>query len=162
LSGALKERDGRDVVALHDHVLQADAVRLQGFERRGGNALGGRVEFLQGGQGLAKLFANLGGGVAESFEDLFFSGGSDLLGGELVAVVAVDGLETENVLGAETGDGTFDGGGAGGALADLAGEVGGEASVSGLRHERESLCDFFVGEEIEEGRLFKLGGQALT
>ena len=162
LSSALKERDGGDVVALHDHVLEADAVGLKRFERGSGDAVGGRVEFLQGGQGLAELFANFGGGVAESFENLLFSGGGDLLGGELVAVVAIDGLEAEDILGAQAGDGAFNGSGAGSALADLTCDVGGEASISGLRHERESLCDFFIGQEIEEGRLFELRGEALT
>jgi hypothetical protein len=76
--------------------------------------------------------------------------------------VAVHGVDADDVLRAEAGDGAFDGGGTAGALANLAGEFAGEADVLGLSHQGQGLCDFLIGEEIEEGGLFKLGGEALT
>ena len=75
--------------------------------------------------------------------------------------MAIHGVDADDVLRAEAGDGAFDGGGASGALADLAGEFAREAGVFGLSHQSERLRDFLIGEEIEEREIVRVGRRGL-
>ena len=85
-----------------------------------------------------------------------------MVGGQLIAIVAVHGFQADDVLRAQAGDGAFDGGGAGGALADVASEIVSEAGVFWLRHEGERLRDALVGEQVQERGLFQLRREALA
>ena len=79
---------------------------------------------------------------------MLFAVGGDLFLSEAVAGVTVYGFDADDILRAQTGDRAFNGGSAGGALADLAGQVTCEASVFGLSHQREGLGDFLIGEKV--------------
>ncbi len=61
-----------------------------------------------------------------------------------------------DILAAQTGDGAFDGGGAGGALADFAGQLAGEPCVFGLGHQGQRLRDALVGKQVQKWRLLQL------
>src|ERR1700730_2562860 len=65
-------------------------------------------------------------------------------------------------LGAQAGDGAFDGGGAGRALTDLARELLREPGVLGPRHKLQGLRNTCVGKQVEERRLLELGGEPLA
>ena len=59
-------------------------------------------------------------------------------------------------------DGAFHDGGGLGALANLACEFVGDAGGGGLSHVLQGLLHLAVGENVEEGRLRELSGQALA
>ena len=108
---------------LADHCLIAETIRLQRLQRRRGHVLRGRIVLLHRGQRFSQLLAQLGRGVAERFEHLLFSVGCHLLLREHIAIAAVHSVQSQHILAAQTRDGAFDGGCAGGTLANLARQV---------------------------------------
>ena len=118
------------------------------------------VEFLDGGQGFAQLFAERGGGFAEGVENFFFGFCGDLFLSNGVAGGAVGGFQREDVFAAERTYGAGDEGFATSARTNLAGDVGSEFGGIGAGHFLEGFVDGAAGDHSEERRLAQGHGES--
>ena len=103
----------------------------------------------------------MSGGVAQRFQNLFFAFGFDLLVAERIAGNAIYSLQSDGIVASKSSDRAQQHGFAGGALADLPGDVFGEMCVGGFAHEAKLLIHFCIGKNVEEWRLFQVSGKGL-
>jgi len=89
-----------------------------------------------------------------------FTTGAHLLLGQSVAVLAVHGFQTENILVAQLGDGTINHGSALRATAYFESRLWSEPRIRVLAHETQRLPDARVGNQAEIRGLFQLHRQA--
>ncbi len=99
--------------------------------------------------------------VLERLEHAFFAGGFRLLFGQIVARIASDRIQADDVLAAKVGDGSSENGFAAGAEAEFPGNVRGDVLGGRAAHQLQRLADFAVGKNVEEGGLFEIDGEGL-
>src|ERR1019366_3971691 len=91
-------------VALLSAGFHAQAVGLERFERGRGHLFDRSVEFLNGAERLAQVFAQGGGRFAKCLQNVLATVGLGLLAAERISRSAIDRLQPDNVTAAEAGD----------------------------------------------------------
>ena len=116
---------------------------------------------MHGGERLAQTRAHRRGDLVKRLQHAFPAGSLALFFGERIAGIAVHGFESEDILGAQAGNGSFEESFGPGAQTNFAGDGRGDFVTGGAAHELESLADAAVGKNVEEGRLAQVYGQRL-
>ena len=116
---------------------------------------------LDGSKRFTELLADLRGGAVHALQNLFFALDFDLFGGDGIAGLAVNGLQLDDVMGAEAGDGTGHHGLDVFALTDFAADFRSNALVGRAAHVLQGLLNLGFRHDVEEGRLFELSGESL-
>ena len=111
---------------------------------------------MYGSQGFTQFLAQTLSRFTQRLQNLILAVGSDLLLCQQVAAVAVDCLQPQYILATQGRDRTFDGGRAGGALADLACYFKREPGILGLGHQGERLRNALVRQEVQKRGLLEL------
>src|SRR5262249_1887707 len=114
------------------------------------------------GERFAKPGSEFTSDAAQGIQDVIFSSRLRLLLIQDFTGTAVLREQRQHVLASETSDRPFHNRSASGPLADFPSGLRGEAYVRRLPHEEQGVMDALVGNQAEEGRLFKLYGQALA
>src|SRR5438552_19109562 len=99
--------------------------------------------------------------LAQCREQVFLAGGFDLLGSQHISGCATHGIDADNILAPETGDGIGNVSLASRTHADLLRHVGREPRGRRAGHVMECSANFLIGEELEERRLSQAGGEGL-
>src|SRR6516165_2532012 len=99
---------------------------------------------------------------AQHLQDPFLSFCLCLLFRQDLSRAAVSGAQPQNVLAAESCDGTFQHRGTAGSLANLAGDLRRKPRLGRPVHETEYLLRSLVRDETEERRLLQLHRQSLA
>ena len=124
LNGTLKQGHRCGVVSLRLQRLSPHAVSLECFKRGRGGLVDRRIEFPNGLEGLTDFFAQLCRSSAERLQNAFFAVCGHLLLCEVIAGLAVDSVDTDDVLTAKTRDRTAQIRLASHTLAEIAGDRG--------------------------------------
>jgi hypothetical protein len=95
-------------------------------------------------------------------EYLFLAVGRYLLSRKQISRATVDSVQSQNILAAQICDGTFNGGRAGRALANLAAKFFSKRRVFGFGHQCQCLHDALVRNETQERRLLQLRRKPLS
>src|SRR4029077_7151680 len=146
--------------ALFARDADAHAERLQSFER-GRGRFDGNVELLHRGERLAQTRAHRRGDLVKRLQHAFPAGSLALFFGERIAGVAVHGFKSDDILGAQAGNGSFEESFGPGAQANFAGDGRGNLVSGGAAHELKGLAKAAFGKNVDEGRLAQVYGQRL-
>src|SRR5215831_3031553 len=137
-------------------MLEACAIRFQGFKRRRGSLLEGRVVLLDRGQRFADLGPEFSRNLAQNIQDVFFLISLYLLFVENRSAAAALGAQRQYVLSSKAGNRAIQNSCSPGSLADFLGNLRSKPLVRLLAHQTQRLLDRLVGDHAEERRLLQL------